>query len=97
VKPVVPCPHGVVGVRCDDCYADGLMRSLDRPVIRCSSCGADGHDAEHCPHDYLTPLREAIDEALALWESKPDDAGIFPSVNFQLGQWRRIREALAKS
>jgi hypothetical protein len=55
-----------------------------------------GHPAEKCPHDPLTPLREAIDEVLSPWESKPDDAGIFPSVNFQLGQWRRIRAALLK-
>lgn len=24
-----PCPHGWVGVRCDDCYGAGLLHSKD--------------------------------------------------------------------
>lgn len=65
--------------------------------MRCSSCGADGHHAEKCPWDHLTPLREVLDEALALWEGRSDTAGVFPGVYMRLGQWRRVREALAKS
>jgi len=49
------------------------------------------------PEDHLTPLREALDEALALWEGRPDTAGVFPGVYLRLGQWRRVRDALEKS
>jgi hypothetical protein len=30
------------------------------------------------PKDPLAPLREALDEALARWEDRPDTAGVFP-------------------
>jgi hypothetical protein len=42
-------------------------------------------------------LREVLDAALALWEGRPDTAGVFPGVYMRFGQWRRVREALAKS
>jgi hypothetical protein len=39
-------------------------------------------------------FRAALDEALSRFNSKPEDAGIFPSVCLQMVDWREIREAL---
>lgn len=91
--PPRKCPHGFSGVRCDDCYAEGLNRTQDDALI--AKMRRYGHREEADRLEALISKNDALAAAareLLAWYGPFNPTKHSPEIN---GAWLRL-EALTK-